>query len=238
MKTHEARFLGQQACDLVGAGHIADAYTLLSPILAERTPFRLLDVIGEQVGAALLKSINPFLDHVAAQKTMGGWVVIASALREQLERDFPGAFAHCHKYVITADVWYATDILGERVPGPALVTDFDRALAALSPWREDENRWVRRTVGVAVHLWAKRSRGTAELSLQAGQLLSFLESMFEERDIDAIKGIGWGLKTLGKHYPDLAADWLKKQVTRPHRALIRRKAMTYLSKKHSAMIGK
>jgi 3-methyladenine DNA glycosylase AlkD len=238
MNIHETRVLGGQACNLVGAGHIADAYALLSPILAERTPFRLLDLIGEQISAASLESMNPFLDYIAAQKTMGGWVVIASALRGQLAHDLPGAFACCHKYVILADVWYATDILGERVPGPALVKDFDRALTELSTWREDENRWIRRTVGVTVHLWAKRSRDAVEFSLQAGQLLSFLEPMFEERDIDAIKGVGWGLKTLGKYYPDLTANWLKKQIARPHRALIQRKAMTYLSKKHRAMTGR
>ncbi len=237
MKTPEACALGQQAFDLVVAGRVADAYARLSPILAKQTPFRLLDVIGEQIGATSFKCAYPFLDYMATQKTMGGWVVIASALREQLARDLPGAFARCHKYIIAADVWYATDIFGERVPGPALVIDFDRALAALFPWCEDENRWVRRTVGVAVHLWAKRSRSAAELSQQARQLLSFLEPMFEERDIDAIKGVGWGLKTLGKYYPDLVAEWLKKQVARPHRVLMERKAMTYLSKKHRAMIG-
>ena len=32
--------------------------------------------------------------------------------------------------------------------------------------------------------------------------------MFEEWEMDAVKGVGWGLKTLGKHYPDLVADWL------------------------------
>ncbi|HSQ39895.1 MAG TPA: DNA alkylation repair protein [Anaerolineales bacterium] len=140
--------------------------------------------------------------------------------------------------MILADIWYATDILGERVPGPALVTDFDRALAAFSPWRADENRWVRRTVGVAVHLWAKRSRGADEYSKQVKQLLTFLEPMFEERDIDAIKGVGWGLKTLGKYYPDLIGDWLTQQKNRPHRVLMMRKAITYLSKKQRALIGK
>jgi hypothetical protein len=55
--------------------------------------------------------------------------------------------------------------------------------------------------------------------------------MFEEREVDAIKGVGWGLKTLGKHYPDLVADWLAKQVAhRQPRALMLRKAVTYLAK--------
>jgi hypothetical protein len=84
---------------------------------------------------------------------------------------------------------------------------------------------------VAAHFWAKRSRGAVELSSQARQLFSLLEPMFEELDMDAIKGVGWGLKTLGKYYPDLAADWLKKQVHRPHRALMERKARTYLGKR-------
>jgi hypothetical protein len=38
---------------------------------------------------------------------------------------------------------------------------------------------------------------------------------------------------LGKHYPDLLADWLEQQVVpseRRHRVLMLRKALTYLSK--------
>ena len=56
--------------------------------------------------------------------------------------------------------------------------------------------------------------------------------MFEEWDVTAVKGVGWGLKTLGRHYPDLVADWLAEQVVqrqRRHRALMLRKALTYLS---------
>jgi len=177
-----------------------------------------------------LEEANGFLDRIAADRTEGGWVVIASALREQLDRDPTGAFSRCRAFVIAADVWYATDILGERVPGPALVAGFEPALKLLAPWREDPNAWVRRTVGVAAHFWAKRSRG--ECTAEAETLLAFLEPMFEEWDIDAIKGVGWGLKTLGRHYPELVADWLVEQVVhrqRRHRALMLRKATKYLS---------
>jgi len=192
----------------------------------------LLGRIGEAIGAGLLEAVNVFLEHVAADKTEGGWVVIASALGAQLDRDPAGAFARCREYIIAADVWYATDILGERVPGPALVADLQPALDLLAPWREDDNRWVRRTVGVAVHFWAKRSRG--QHAAQAEALLAFLEPMFGERDMDAVKGVGWGLKMLGRHYPDLVADWLARQVGRPHRALMLRKALTYLTDKQRA----
>jgi hypothetical protein len=197
--------------------------------LVEKIPFRLLDLIGTQIGQGAPGPVKAFLEQVARDRTMGGWVVIASALREQLEDDLPGAFERCRRYVVSADVWYATDILGERVPGPALVSELDPAMVQLAPWREDENRWVRRTTGVAIHFWAKRSRGAVNLAQGASMLLDFLEPMFEERDMDALKGVGWGLKTLGKHYPDLVAEWLAGQIRRPHRALMIRKATTYLS---------
>ena len=163
MKTVAARELGARIAALVRAGEIAQAYALLAPVLAERTPFRLLGLIGEPVGAGPLEPVNAFLDRIAAERTEGGWVIIGKALGQQLARDPVGAFARCHDFIIAADVWYGADILGERVPGPALVADFQPSLALLAPWREDTNAWVRRTVGVAVHFWAKRSRGARAL---------------------------------------------------------------------------
>ncbi len=234
MKTKEARELGERIAALVQNGQPDEAHALLAPVLAERTPFRLLDCIGEAVGAGPLEEVNFFLDRVAADKTEGGWVVIASALGGQLDRDPEGAFARCREYIIAADVWYATDILGERVPGQALVAHFQPALDLLAPWREDANRWVRRTVGVSVHFWAKRSRGAAEHTAQAEALLAFVEPMFEEWEMDAVKGVGWGLKTLGRHYPGLVADWLAQQMGRRPRALMLRKALTYLSDEQQA----
>jgi len=245
MKTKEARELGQRLAALLQAGRTTQAYTLLSPVLAERTPFRLLRHIGGAVGAGPLdpacleqgRRVNAFLERIAAAETEGGWVVIASALEAQLDRDLSGALARCRDFVIAGDVWYAADILGEGVPGRALVAHFQLTLDLLAPWLEDTNRWVRRAVGTSVHFWAKRSRGAAEHAAQAEVLLAFLEPMFEEWDMAAVKGVGWGLKTLGKHYPDLVADWLVQQVVhrqRRHRTLMLRKALTYLSDEHRA----
>jgi len=49
--------------------------------------------------------------------------------------------------------------------------------------------------------------------------------------MDVVKGVGWGLKTLGRYYPDLVADWLAQQVVhrqQRYRTLMLRKALTYL----------
>jgi hypothetical protein len=202
----EARETGQRITALVQAEKPGEAYMLLAPILAGRTPFRLLDCIGQAIGAGPLPAVNAFLERIAADKTEGGWVVIASALTQQLDRDFAGAFSRCRDFVIAADIWYATDSLGERLPGPALRMDFQAALGLLSGWQTDPNPWVRRIIGVAVHFWAKRSGGKPQYRSQAESLLALLQPMFEERNLNALKGVGWGLKTLGKHYPDLVGS--------------------------------
>ncbi len=239
MNLREADDLGGRIATLVKTAQPDQAYALLAPVLAARTPFRLLDRIGQTVGAGPLSETNSFLERIAAGRTEGGWVIIGSALGKQLDRDLDGAFARCRAYVVVAGVWYAADILGERVPGPALVACFEPALAQLAPWREDPDRWVRRTVGVAVHFWAKRSAGTPSLTPQAEALLEFLDPLFGEGDMDALKGVGWGFKTLGKYYPGLVADWLLEQVVhrhRRHRALMWRKAITYLPEGHRARL--
>jgi hypothetical protein len=228
MNTHEARDLGRGLVEAIERSQTEAAYAQLLPTLRSRTPFRLLDLIGQAVGTGPLQPATAFAERVATGKTEGGWVIVASILREQLARDLPGALERSRAFVIAANVWYAADILGERVPGPALLLDFEQALAGLSRWRTDPDRWVRRTVGVAVHFWAKRAHGEAGRGAQAEQLLSFLEPMFEERTVDAVKGAGWGLKTLGRYYPELAVEWLMRQTSRHPSALMLRKALTYL----------
>jgi 3-methyladenine DNA glycosylase AlkD len=237
VNSNEARDLSWRITGHLGASKTEEAYALLAPVLAERTPFRLLGLIGEAVGAGPLAPTNAFLGRIASHGTEGGWVVIGKALGQQLDRDLAGAVQRCRVYITAGDVWYCADILAERVPGPALVTDFEPASALLASWREDENAWVRRAVGVAVHFWAKRSRGALELRYQAKALLGLLKPMFEEWEMDAAKGVGWGLKTLGRHYPDLVADWMATDIVpnqRRHRALMLRKALTYLSRQQRA----
>jgi 3-methyladenine DNA glycosylase AlkD len=234
MTTQDAIDTGERIAQLIRARNPDAAYSLLAPILSGPLPFRLLDRIGAPVGLEALPQVNSFLDTIASHQTEGGWVVIASALRQQLDRDREGSFERCRRYVMDAAIWYATDILGERVPGPALVDDFKPVLKLLRPWRDDENAWVRRTAGVAAHFWAKRSRGDAEHLREARALLEFLAPVFEERDMNAVKGFGWALKTLGRNYPDLLTEWLVEEAPRRprHRALMLRKALKFLPEAH------
>lgn len=231
MKTGEATSLGKELAELLEMNQAVRTYDLLAPALAQKISFATLDRIGKEIGVKSSPAINDFLEHVAEKKTMGGWVIIGSALKEQLKIDLPDTLRRCRAFINQADVWYEVDILGERVPGYALMMDFKIALAELSSWRDDPNHWVRRDVGVGVHVWAKRSKGEKRFEPQAKVLLKFLEPMFEEKHIEAVKGVGWGLKTLGKFYPEVTTEWLMKQVKskKKYRALMLKKAMTYLS---------
>lgn len=239
MNTQEARDLGNKVLACLRAEDVDAAVAALNSHLKQRTPFSKLDLIGAASGAGPYEAVRQFLDQIAAGKSEGGWVVIGSALAVQLASDVPSVLERCRRYVDLADVWYGADILGERVPGRGLVSHFSSTLDQLRVWREDENDWVRRAVGVAVHFWAKRSKGEEELRPHAQDLLSLLKPMFWEWEMAAVKGVGWGLKTLGKHYPRLVADWLLEEIVpaqRRHRALMLRKAMTYLTNAQQARL--
>lgn len=242
MNARDAGALGLELAALLMRGRTTRAVERLKPVLLERTPFRTLEYIGAPIGQAPPERMDGFLERIAQDRTEGGWVIIGSGLRERLNSDLEGALAASRRFIEFADVWYGADILAERVPGPALVSSFAPAMDMLASWREDPNRWIRRSVGVAAHFWAKRSRGLAAYGASAKSMLALLAPMFEERDQDAIKGVGWGVKTLGRFYPDLVAEWLAEQLIerkRHPRALMLRKSLAHLSREQrSRAIGK
>jgi hypothetical protein len=230
MNIRSADDLGRRAAGFLEARRPDQALDLLAPILSRRVSFRLLDRIGARLGEGPFAPTNALLERIARGKPMGGWPLIGSALAAQIGADPEGALERCRGFIVLGDAWYAADTLAERVPGAALVTDFERALSVLRRWRSDPNRWVRKSCGVAVHLWTKRARGEPRRRPKVKRLLAFLALMFTEEDPDAAKGVGWALKTIGRHYPETLTPWLVRQAGRPHsyRALILRKAATYL----------
>ena len=231
MHASEADALGALAASLAASGDTRGAVALLSAETTRRNAFAMLDRAGRGLGAVSLVRLDPVRDGLARTGAEGAWPVIGSALGAHLRDDPDGVLARCRGLIRGAGVWYATDILAERVPGPALVDDLGTAAAKLSPWRHDEDRWVRRAVGVAVHYWAKRAAGEASGAERVLFLLEFVRPMLGERNIDAAKGVGWALKTLGRHRPAVLEGWLRGVTVdgaeRPS-SLVLRKAVTYL----------
>jgi hypothetical protein len=227
----EARILGQEVAAHIHSGKIQYASAVLGAYLDHKNAFRLLDLVGGALDECPTAHLDPFLEAVARGQTMGGWIVIASALRVHPTYTFEGKLSKCRAFIIQADAWYACDSFGERVPGPLLITNFQESLKVLSAWRVDQNAWVRRAVGVAVHFWAKRTKGAQAHLYHATALLDFLKPMLLEKGFHAAKGVGWGLKTLGRYYPAAAYQWLCQvllvEKVNPM-GVIKRKALTYL----------
>lgn len=231
MKSAQIDDLSQRIVACLKADHLEQASDILLPLLHDRTPFRTLDRIGARIGTEPLPVLDPLLDDLAQSRLEGAWVVIGSSLAIQIPSTLTHVVRRCRHFIVLADAWYAATILGERVPGKALVTHFSEGLEQIKPWRHDANRWVRRALGHAAHVWAKRTRELSTTPEEAIILLEFFEPLLVEQDTDALKGIGWGLKTMGKTYPAQVADWLQKIVIeqkRPCRPYLLRKACTHL----------
>jgi len=237
----EARRFGDEISEEINKGNISSANKTILAFLNDRNPFRLLDLVGAALANCSQPHLYSFLDMIAETRSEGGWVVIASALHSLSGANTQMIFNRCRKYIVQADIWYASDIFGERVIGPALLSDFDQTLNLFSSWRCDSNPWIRRVVGVAVHFWAKRTRGGELHQNNARILLHFICPLFEEKDIRAAKGIGWGLKTIGRYYPLIAYEWLTNAFVIEKRhplAVVKRKALTYLPDEMKQMFYK
>ena len=154
-------------------------------------------------------------------------MVIGEALVSFLDTDFEAAMQKSREYIIKGATWYVCDIIGERSLGKAVVKHFEKTLLYLKNFLDDENKWVRRSAGVAVHFFAKRVQDDPK---KAKILLELLAPHIEEKQVDVVKGIGWGLKTIGKNYPDVSAPFLVEQLRAKKKLskLMMRKALKYL----------
>lgn len=230
MNRAETRELAADCRARLTADDAQAALALLLPAVSSRTSFALLDLCGRLVAESAARSAGAFtvlLDSLAATHEIGAWPLIGSALAAAyLSHDVPHALAEARRYILQAEVWHATDAIAERVPGEALRRDFETTLALLEGWRTEPSPWLRRATGVAVHLYTKRER---EQPQRVSRLLDLLEPLLEERETSAVKGVGWGLKTIGRFYPDLLTPWLRNQLAskNPRRPMVR-KATAYL----------
>lgn len=229
MTRQEARGLAEECLELLAAGKEGMALEALDPLLSAKTPFPILDLVGkvlEEGGKQEPQKLLAFFDRLVETKAMGAFVIVGQGLIAINDLDLWLSFARAREYIIQGDAWYVADIIGERPLGHGLLLHFDEAVGLLEGFAGDANPWVRRSVGVAVHFFTKRVRDDPA---RIERLLALLAPLIEERDTSALKGIGWGLKTIGRYYPDLLVPFLRRELaTKRPRKLLLRKATTYL----------
>jgi 3-methyladenine DNA glycosylase AlkD len=200
--------------------------------LEAKVPFPLLGEIGKRLGTAGKDDPSRYFgvfDDIVATDKMGGYVIVGQALAAFLETELEASIRKAAEIVAKGQKWYVCDIVGERVLGQALVAHFDSAFSVLERMTVLEDQGVRRSIGVAVHFFAKRKPKDSEKMKQLLHLLAFL---VDDKRVFVVKGVGWGLKTIGKHQPKLVEDYLKETLeTKRISKLMLRKATTYLDEK-------
>jgi 3-methyladenine DNA glycosylase AlkD len=210
--------------------HYEKAAEVLKPLLNAKCSFSKLDLLGTLIGDKAKDEPAKFLrafDCIIDSQAMGGFVIVSEALVSFLDTDFETVMQKSREYIIKGATWYVCDIIGERSLGKATVKHFERTLPFLKNFLEDENKWVRRSAGIAVHFFAKRVQDDPK---KAKILLELLAPHIEEKQVDVVKGIGWGLKTIGKNYPDVSVPFLVEQLRAKKKLskLMLRKALKYL----------
>ncbi len=232
MNRQQAREAAKKCVESINRNDMKALWEVLDPILDVKVPFPLLDEMGKILGEAGNFSPSKYLevfDEIFAKGKMGGYVILGQALGRFLDVEFETSLSKAKEYIAKGAEWYVCDIIGERVLGPALVNYFEKTLPYLEGLTREEDRWVRRSIGVAVHFFAKKRPKDKD---GMRKLLALSSLLIEDHRKDVVKGVGWGLKTIGRHQPRLMEEYLQ-EVLKSKRVskLTLRKATTYLDEK-------
>jgi len=232
LSRQQAREAAKKCVESINRNNMKALWEVLNPILDAKVPFPLLDEMGKILGEAGKFSLPKYLevfDEIFARGRMGGYVILGQALGRLLDVEFEASLSKAREYIAKGAEWYVCDIIGERVLGPALVNHFERALPYLEGLTREEDRWVRRSIGVAVHFFAKERPKDQE---RVRKLLALSSLLIEDHRRDVVKGVGWGLKTIGKYQPRLIEEYLQEALKSKRLSkLMLRKASTYLDEK-------
>ena len=150
-------------------------------------------------------------ERIVGVKAIGSYVMAGVILRERLPYDFGNAMRKARDFIISGDKWYACDIIGERVPGYALLTMPKQALPELARMARHPDKWIVRSVGVAAHLAVKwgLSPDYAEKTFQ------LLLNLAGSTDFHTGKGVGWGAKTIARFHPGMVRTYLPEILADP-----------------------
>lgn len=181
-------------------------------ILIHKVKFPLLEFCAE----VLYGILSPTDDDIALcelmvkEKTIGGNVIMGIILKERGHANPNLAFEKAAEYIADADDWYVSDIIGERVFGFTLLTQFDTAFPLFQKLGSHSSFWVVRSIGAGGH---NAIKGGLEKE-NALQLFDLLISLTDTTNYQIRRGIGWAAKTTAKFHPDIIQE-RKVELNRP-----------------------
>ena len=179
--------------------------TLNIDVLQHQVKFPLLEYLAERLYTCFNGEVQYMVIGGLRGRVEDGSSVIAGKLLQlHLPDNLDDAFRAAINIIVDGDRWYHCDHIGERVFGHALLTNFEQTMPYLTGYLQHKNQWVRRSVGVAGHYATKKGLPAENVALVMEMLLSAANtSNYQEQ-----RGIGWGLKTIGKFHPQLMREAL------------------------------
>lgn len=176
-------------------------------ILKQKIRFPVIEYFSELAFEEIPnKQLYKFLDKIIALDEIGSYTIARKMLQLNLKNDFSGSHKKANQYITRGNVWYACDIISERVLGSMLLLRPEETIQVNRKQITGDNFWLVRSVGVATHLatkWGLQKK-------YAKQQFELLLSRASVTDYHAVTGIGWAAKTIAKFHPDIIKQFEKK----------------------------
>jgi 3-methyladenine DNA glycosylase AlkD len=144
-------------------------------------------------------------DGIIALKENGSEVIAGKMLQLRLDKHYKESMTKAAAYIAAGGHWLPCDTVGERVFGHALLTLPEKTIPQLKKLAKHEDKWIVRSVGVAVHYAVKKGLKKAH----AEEMFRLLLSLAGTTDFHTKKGIGWAAKTTAKFHPDIIKKYAK-----------------------------
>jgi 3-methyladenine DNA glycosylase AlkD len=176
-------------------------------ILRKKIRFPGLEYFSTQVFELIpAKKLISFLDRIIALDEIGSYVIAGKMLQLNLNNNLLQSQQKAKEFIQKGNVWYACDIISERVLGVMLLNYPDKALKICRHQMKAGEVWQMRSVGVATHYAVKKGLPKKYVKQQFELLLENADA----KGYHATTGIGWAAKTVAKFHPEIIKAFEKE----------------------------
>ncbi|HYM21244.1 MAG TPA: DNA alkylation repair protein [Candidatus Kapabacteria bacterium] len=131
--------------------------------------------------------------------------VAAIVLLERIVKELtPHDLLYLKKIVDTCEGWATLDYLTTRILGNMTIAYPQEIYPKVSTWTKSKHLWTRRAA-ILIHVWPARKK-----QLHAEYALPTFEKLLREKEFFIRKAIGWTLREMCKHYPEMVIEFLKE----------------------------
>jgi 3-methyladenine DNA glycosylase AlkD len=146
---------------------------------------------------------------------------VAMALTYRFKKKAPAEFIELYEHMIVTKSWWDTiDMLADNEVGTLFQRFPNVRDTYLAKWRVSDNIWLRRTC----LLFQMKYKQDTDVDL----LFAIIEENLDSREFFIQKAIGWALRTLSRHQPEVVKDYVART---PLFALSEREALKWMKNK-------